>query len=855
MKTITFYTLMCCLLLCSNQLFAAIIKGRIVNENNAPLSFANVYIKSLNIGTTCNDDGFYELKIDEGKYDIYFQYIGYKTKSESVSVKKDETILLNIKLESEKYTLKEVDVNATAEDPAYPIIRQAMAMRKVYLFEPKEYSCNVYIKGMQRLTTVPKRVLLIKVPPEIKPGIIYLTESYSELNYQQPEKFREKMISSKVSGSNKAFSFNRASAIKFNLYENIVNSYKLNERGFVSPLASDAFLSYKYKLDGEFKENGLTVFKIKIIPKREHDPVFRGYIYIVKDSWRIHSTDLMISKLSGVEFIDTLYIKQNYAEQEGGVWMPVSQRFIFQLEAYGFRGNGYFVALYSKYKTRSMYPNEFYSKQQNKIIADQRVPETKKVERVKVVKRKAKTDTTFFDKKFFNNELLAIDKKANKTDDATWDSVRPVPLTNEELLDYKQKDSVRILEESKPYMDSLDRVNNKFDWTNLFISGYTFDHSFYKKKYSIKPIYSIIQYNTVEGLVFNQELRVSKTFDDYSKYELVPECRYGFASNRAYGRINFSYEPEQFYYTRWNVSGGSFVQQFNGDVPITPLLNSAYTLLAKQNYLKEFQKEYIKASFGRNVLNGVRMSVSAEYARRSSLANQTNFTFNDINGRSFTSNIPVNNEVKQFDFAPNQAFVSKLDFEIHFAQKYITRPYRRYNFPSKYPVLNIGYVKGLNFAGSDVDFDLVNFGVSQDLDFNLFGESYYNIRTGYFMNNAKMYFMDYQHFNGNQTIFSLKEYSGFQLLDYYKYSSKQKYIEAHYEHHFNGFILNKFPLIRNLKLQEVFTFNYLKTPTSPNYIEIGAGIEHVFKILRIDFFTSFENGNQMRNGIVIGLGF
>ncbi|MEI6509277.1 MAG: DUF5686 and carboxypeptidase regulatory-like domain-containing protein, partial [Bacteroidota bacterium] len=611
MKTITFYTLMCCLLLCSNQLFAAIIKGRIVNENNAPLSFANVYIKSLNIGTTCNDDGFYELKIDAGKYDIYFQYIGYKTKLESVSVKKDETILLNIKLESEKYTLKEVDVNATAEDPAYPIIRQAMAMRKVYLFEPKEYSCNVYIKGMQRLTTVPKRVLLIKVPPEIKPGIIYLTESYSELNYQQPEKFKEKMISSKVSGSNKAFSFNRASAIKFNLYENIVNSYKLNERGFVSPLASDAFLSYKYKLDGEFKENGLTVFKIKIIPKREHDPVFRGYIYIVKDSWRIHSTDLMISKLSGVEFIDTLYIKQNYAEQEGGVWMPVSQRFIFQLEAYGFRGNGYFVALYSKYKTRSMYPNEFYSKQQNKIIADQRVPETKKVERVKVVKRKAKTDTTFFDKKFFNNELLAIDKKANKTVDATWDSVRPVPLTSEELLDYKQKDSVRILEESKPYMDSLDRVNNKFDWANLFISGYTFGHSFYKKKYSIKPIYSIIQYNTVEGLVFNPELRISKTFDDYSKYELVPECRYGFASNRVYGRINFSYEPEQFYYTRWNVSGGSFVQQFNGDVPITPILNSAYTLLAKQNYLKEFQKEYIKASFGRNILNGVRMSVSA----------------------------------------------------------------------------------------------------------------------------------------------------------------------------------------------------------------------------------------------------
>src|SRR6185369_7240553 len=128
-------------------------------------------------------------------------------------------------------------------------------------------------------------------------------------------------------------SFNRASAIRFNLYENIVNSFKLNERGFASPLASDAFLFYKYKLEGESKENGKTIYKIKIIPIREHDPVFRGYIYIVKDSWRLHSTDLVVNKLAGLEFVDTLYIKQIYAEQDGGIWMPVSQRFIFQIEA------------------------------------------------------------------------------------------------------------------------------------------------------------------------------------------------------------------------------------------------------------------------------------------------------------------------------------------------------------------------------------------------------------------------------------------------------------------------------------------------------------------------------------------
>lgn len=95
----------------------------------------------------------------------------------------------------------------------------------------------------------------------------------------------------------------------------------------------------------------------------------------------------------------------------------------------------------------------------------------------------------------------------------------------------------------------------------------------------------------------------------------------------------------------------------------------------------------------------------------------------------------------------------------------------------------------------------------------------------------------------------------FQLLDYYFYSTTDYYLNAHYEHHFNGFIFNKFPLLRKLKLQAVAGINYLYTEESRNYWELGFGIEHIFKVARVDIFTSFQDGSHLDTGFRLGFGF
>ncbi|HCN82990.1 MAG TPA: hypothetical protein DIT07_05120, partial [Sphingobacteriaceae bacterium] len=95
--------------------------------------------------------------------------------------------------------------------------------------------------------------------------------------------------------------------------------------------------------------------------------------------------------------------------------------------------------------------------------------------------------------------------------------------------------------------------------------------------------------------------------------------------------------------------------------------------------------------------------------------------------------------------------------------------------------------------------------------------------------------------------------NSFILLDYYLYSTDDKYLEAHLEHNFSGFILNKFPLIRKLKLQEIVGVNYLSTPALKNYNELYFGLKYLN--FRGIYGVSFNNKQQIQSGFRFAIGF
>ncbi len=786
------------------------VTGRVIDESGEGLPFATIHVQGTTNGTTTNNQGVYALKLNPGQYDLVFKYVGYKSVVRSVSVT-TTSVTLDIQLEPEILKLREVVINANGEDPAYQIIRNAIAAKKQFIREVESFDCDVYIKGLQRLDKRPKKFLGVTIT--VDTGIVYLSESVSQLSFRQPDKFKERMISSKVSGRNNAFSYNQASDMDVNFYENIVLE-EVNERGYVSPIANSALLLYDYELVGSFEENGALINKIKVIPRRKNDPVFSGHIYIVEDSWRIHSTDLLLTKEHQMEFIDSLTVNQVYTPVNENNWLLLSQSFGFKFKVFGFHGSGYFIGVMSNYKVNP--PRE---------------------------------------EGYFGNEVMFVEEGSNKRDSAYWDSIRPVPLTQLEVQDYYTKDSLQVIKDSKPYKDSVDRETNKLSVGNLLFSGYTHRNSYKRRSLSVQPLTSIFQYNTVEGLVTNLEINYRKSFEDNRFYRFRPELRYGFANNKFNGKMQalYYYKPKRFEYA--SVTFGRFVEQINPNEPISPIANTIYTLFERKNFMKIYQKAFVNFRHRREIANGLLLTSTLEYAERKELFNSTDYSIGGDDDRQYTPNRPVHNELANTGFITHQIFSLSLNLRIRIDQQYMTRPDRKINMGSKYPTIILGY-KGAarNIFGSDISFNRVTARVSETLSVGLLGQSSIMAEAGGYIGGGTITFLDYRHFSGNQTSIGNYDLGNFQLLPYYQFSTTDTYFRAHYEHHFNGFIFNKFPLLRKLKPQAVISANYLVNDGLGNYLELGVGIEHILKFLRVDFYTAF-NDSDTRTGFVFGFGF
>ncbi len=798
------------------------IKGRITNEKGTTLEYATVYVKVAEIGTNTNEQGDYSLRLPNGQYEIGFQYVGYETKYETINVNGD--LIVDIVLKAEGIVLEEVVINANEiQDPAYNIIRQAQAKRKYYLQEEiKAYQCKAYVKNLQKLKKRPNTFFGRNVV--VDTGVVYFSESVSELSYQQTNKWFEKMVSSRTSGNSRGFSFNQARESWVNLYENI-NAKEFTERGIVSPIANNAFSYYRYRLENTYQEGGKTIHKIRLIPRRQNAPACGGFIYIIDGDFRVHSADLYIKK-NVVDFVDSVVVHQVYKplksvnEKNGtDIWIPFSQKVQFWFNAFGFKGNGYVVTMFSNY---NLTPN--------------------------------------FPKKFFKNEVFTVEKDANKRDSLYWRELRPIPLTTEEVKDYRKKDSLVIIQETKVYKDSVDRKRNKFRLGNLFLSGYTFYRSYNNLSISMPPLPAMLSYNTVEGVVINFAPTFRKRYEDRRSLWISPTVRHGFSNEKwqAKGELKYLFNPKR--QASFSVEGGQFVEQLSRAVSITPFANTFYSLLDEQNFMKLYQKTFGKFTYEHNILRGVRLNTSLEYAQRQSLQNTADFKLRDVDGRDFTPNIPdvdfTEKNINDIIFQKDNMLTWATTLTFNFGQKYVSYPDRVFTTDSPYPTFMLNYRKGLNLLNSNVDYDFLMLRVFDDTRLGMFGESEWQVESGIFTNANQMNFIDYRHFIGNQTLLrNNTEAWAYQLLPYYAASTKEHYIKGHYEHHFNGFLTNSIPFIKKLKWQLVASANYLYTPAFGNYVEVGAGFEHIFSILRVDYFAGWQNGKFFDAGLRFGLGF
>ncbi len=850
------------------------IRGKVATLDGEPLPFASVYIRNLEDGVPTNENGRYEFRLKPGYYDVIVQFLGYKSQLETVEIL-DSWVELDFSLEPQIYNLSEVEVRAGAEDPALTIMRKAISKAKYHRMQLQTYSTTVYLKGTGQLTDAPFFMKKTLEQEGLKLNEAYTSESVSRITFTLPDKVEEKVISIRTNGDNQGTS--PAPYIQTSFYQDQINE-------IVSPLSRYAFQYYQFKYEGSFFDQNVMVSKIKVTPRARGERVFEGYVYIIEGLWAIHSLDLKTSLL-GFQ----ITAKQQYAPVAENVWMPLTHSYTFGGKIFGFAGEFKYLASTREYAV-TLNPDlvtvpeiidekiqdvpQDVGKFDKSISALEQLaseePKTRKEYRKllnEYEKESLKEQQAAEKQDVVSERYYSVDSLARKRGLSYWDSIRPVPLTVKEVEGYKRDDSLATVEAAK--MSDVDSVAKKarkgFKPLEVLTGG---SYSFGKGvSVGFKQNLTKISFNTVEGWkvgmgFFYRKYSEVKHADsvnrDRKSFNIEPELRYGFSSDRFYGKVNLRWSHTQPTSGQtWGIEGGRYIYQFNSGDPIQEQINAAYSLFVRRNYMKLYEQDFARVYWAHRVAYGLTYRVNFTWAERRELFNNSDYSFYNKPEREYTPNRPENVEAGEGAFENNQIAKLQASLEWRPGLTYTIRNGRKIPNFERSPLVTFAYQKampGLVASDNASNFDLLEVGLKHDVRFGVSGKLDFNVTAGTFLNNDRVYFQDFKHFGGNRTIFSnFGPASNYRFMDYYKYSTSSNYISgiAHYQ--FRKFLLTQLPMLRYSGVRENIFVNYLKTENSPHYTEVGYSLDNLLRIFRLELGVAFENGKYLRSGPLFGI--
>ncbi len=859
--------LLCCFgLFLTQSILARGIRGLITDANNQPLPFATIYVEELGTGTSSNAQGRFSYRMPTGTYNITFQYIGYETVVQRVKVDSD-FVEITIQLKEQTYELKTVEVTSDGRDPAYIIIRKAIAKAPFHLNQLNSYKAEVYTKGSGRVKKSPFMVRKLMAKEGIDSTFAFVSESVSEVYYKRPNYFEEKVISIYTEGDSQDSSPN--AYINASFYEPTVADV-------ISPLSPKAFAYYSFTYEGFFADRGREIDKIKITPKSKGENVVEGYINIVDGEWSIHSLDIRVRKAMPANI--TIDIKQIYAPIENKAWLPVSHQFDGMIKFYGFHFEFGYLATVSNYVIELNPDLDFevavidekLEKEEAATIKDTRSVEIKDIEDrlnndKKVTRKELKKLIKEYEKQeqtkqeepdVISISKYEVDSNAYKRDSIYWERIRPVPLNELEVRGYAVMDSLDTVEEEEQGNDkdtgiSIGKKSSGFSVLDL-VFGETYGKK--AKKFYIKPALLTLGFNTVDGYNFQYGIGYSQGIQG-NRFFIEADTRYGFAREQLnfWGTIGYDFKKQPLR-GKLRFQAGNNVAQYNRNQPIHPIVNTFMTLLLERNYMKLYEKDFARFTYEQPLSRNFKVQASVEWEERNTLQNFSEHRWFDADSRIFTPNIPTNLETNA-DFETHQATIASIGFETRPWQKYRIRNGKKYAIANSSPLLTWQLRQAIQGIGSsDAKFSHIDIGVQHFFQWGIRGNIDLKVNAGFFLNNEGMFFPDYHHFLANLTPFVTTDPVGsFRLLDYYEHSTNNAYVHAHVHYQFRKFLVTQIPAVQFLGLKENVFLNYLGTETSQNYFEAGYTVDNLFRFFRLELVTSFQDWQYKDFGVRIGI--
>lgn len=894
------------------------LKGRIFDEKKEVLPFANVFIEELKTGTISDSEGFYKLELEKGKeYTLTFRHLGHKSFTTKVKLTTDEQVM-DVTLPLQVVQISEVKVLASGEDPAYYIMRRAIALAPYYAKQIEEYKCKVYLKGTGVIDKVPALVRKRMEKEGIEEHKPFVMESVSKVHFQMPDKIDQVVLAQRSTGEDSGT--DPMQFITSNIYE--TNSY-----GMISPFDTKAFSVYRFQLEGVFEDQGRTINKIKIIPRRKGKDLFSGYINIADDYWNVHSASLSLKQP-----MTKVNMQQIYAPISDNVWMPVKLGFKIKFAGMGFKVRYNYIASISEYfvKKNPALDHDFLNQVKQQQQADAKLvgvemPQAKAVVTSKTNKRQKKINELLAKEELSNREMrqlqkamrkeakrntpppplkieesVRISKGAIKDDSIYWTNLRPIKLTDEEKESFSEKDSIVQRKKDPEYVDSLRNEERKFKLAHLlFGKNYRYynDSAKYTHRLKIPGVmnWNTFAFNTVDGVRVTLPFRYSLSDTVGRRLFIAPEFAYALERKKFDAQASVAYYYNGLKNAAFQLKGGSFTTDFaqsrnvtfandgyysvqigggavNGDskqTEMSPFLNSIHTLFLKENYKKTYQKDYVDLAHTIELANGLQFTTNAFWEKRTQLFNTKLYSFIDYAEREFTQNQPINSStllqddltdaVAQDHLNWEQSHKSGFGVQLSYQprNRYYLKKYEKQNVGSKYPRLSLYYEKALkNVLESDVGYDFLQFTITDDFYTSHNDVLSYRVSAAKFFNTNNMQYPDFAQFVSHYAPVALSvPRHYFRLLPYYEYATNNYFVQANLAWTTDRLLLKRLPKLNETLMEEALFVNFLKTDVQEPYWEVGYGLRNVFFLLNIELVRSYRGGNFWNNGIRVSLNF
>lgn len=825
---VLFFFLNSCLLFAQTK-----VSGKVYDENNEPVAYANIIFKNSSEGTITDENGTFYLESSSTWQTLIVSFIGYETIEYPLEKRVNYNLSFNI-LESAS-ALNEVLIvsgkqsKKAEENPAIAILQKIWERKRQNgLRQFKQYAYDRYEKVEFDINTIDSALINGK----LFKGMEFVFEQVDTsritgktylpffINEEAAKVYGDNVLNKEkveLKGNKNSGFDNNQAIIDFikDLYSeyDIYNNYlRFFDKSFVSPISTTGINTYNYVLsDSAFIDNKWC-YNIIYYPRRKNELTFKGDFWVADTTFAIKEINMQASKSANINWVKDIYIEQEFEVLNDSVFLVKRDYFMSDF------------TLSKREKSRGIYGKR--TTLYNNYVFN-----------------KVKEDA------FYKKEVFDYNKEFYNRDDAFWEENRMEALSKDEKGVYKMLDTLK----------TVSKFKRLYSLGSILGSGFI---EIEKLNLDIGPISSTFGYNDVEGL------------------RLRAGARTYFGQNdlwRAQGFLAYGFKDDKFKYglsgkwlvnkeNRLIISAGHRrdIEQIGAnltnstDVLGRSLASNDIFSVAANDKLTNINLGALAIEF--EPWQNLVFRLGSSYRTLSSAS--PTFSLDYVDPESPTG---VSSEIQQYEstFGVN-----------YYPQRKMTgfgveRLNANDDFASIFTQLSVGTK---NLFNSDFDYTKVQFSYIQPWQIGGMGQLKTTFEAGKTFGEVPLGLLSIV--PGNQSYFSF--YKSFSQLDYYEFVT-DTYVALFLEHNFNGRFFSRIPFLRKLNWREIVgirgvwgelsdanralsapTNMILLAPDKEIYYEYSVGIGNIFKLMRVDF--NFR-GNYLDNpqardfGVSINFGF